>query len=148
LVTYQPHIKYVTPGSPTLDMGGIAFGANGLQASPKWRVTGFVRYSPIENLGIDVMERWRSSLGLSADPTQVTSGRVKTFQTTNLNIDYRIKQGFGDIDLYFNVQNLFNKTPPGANFSGTQQSPGQFGGFPIGDDPVGRYYVAGLRAKF
>jgi iron complex outermembrane receptor protein len=46
------------------------------------------------------------------------------------------------------VQNLFNRIPPGANFSGTQQNPGQFGGFPIGDDPVGRYFVAGLRFKY
>lgn len=148
LVTWQPHINYVTPGSPTLDMGGVAFGANGLQASPVWRATAFVRYSPMKNLDVDVMQRWRSSLGLSADPTQVTAGRVKSFDTTNLNINYRIKRDNGSIDLYVNVQNLFNKIPPGANFSGTQQNPGQFGGFAIGDDPVGRYLVAGLRFKY
>lgn len=148
LVTWQPHIQYATPGSPTLDMGGVAYGANGLQASPVWRTTGFIRYSPIENLNIDLMQRWRSSLGLSADPTQFTSGRVKSFNTSNLNVDYKIKQGAGDIDLYVNLQNLFNKIPPGANFSGTQQNPGLFGGFPIGDDPVGRYVSIGLRLKY
>jgi iron complex outermembrane receptor protein len=148
LVTWQPHLKYETPGSPTLDMGGVAYGANGLQASPVWRATAFVRYSLMKNLNVDVMQRWRSSLALSADPNQATSGRVKSFSTTNLNIDYQIKQSLGSIDVYLNVQNLFNKIPPGANFSGTQQNPGQFGGFPIGDDPVGRYFAAGLRFKY
>jgi outer membrane receptor protein involved in Fe transport len=148
LVTWQPHIKYEIPGSPTLDMGGVAYGANGLQASPVWRATAFVRYSPVKDLAIDVMERWRSALAISADPTQVTTGGVKSFNTTNLNIDYKIKQNWGTIDLFVNVQNLFNKIPPGANFSGTQQNPGLFGGFPIGDDPVGRYFAAGLRLKY
>jgi outer membrane receptor protein involved in Fe transport len=148
LLTWQPHIKYEMPGVPTQDMGGVAYGSNGLQASPVWRATAFIRYSPIKDLNIDVMERWRSALAVSADPTQVTTGRVKSFATTNLNIDYRIKLGAGAANLYFNVQNLFNKVPPGANFSGTQQNPGMFGGFPIGDDPVGRYFVAGLRLAY
>jgi iron complex outermembrane receptor protein len=74
LVTWQPHIKYITPGLPTLDMGGVAYGANGLQASPVWRATAFVRYSPTKDLNVDLMARWRSALALSADPTQVTSG--------------------------------------------------------------------------
>jgi iron complex outermembrane receptor protein len=148
LVTWQPHIKYITPGLPTLDMGGVAFGANGLQASPVWRATGFVRYSPVKDLGIDLMARWRSALGLSSDPNQVTTGRVKSFATANLNIDYKIKLASGAVNLYFNVQNLFNRIPPGANFSGTQQNPGQFGGFPMGDDIVGRYFAAGLRFAY
>jgi iron complex outermembrane receptor protein len=148
LVTWQPHIKYMTPGLPTLDMGGVAYGATGLQASPVWRATAFVRYSPLKDLNVDVMERWRSTLGLSADPTQITSGRVASFYTTNLNVDYRIRHDAANINLYFNVQNLFNKIPPGANFSGTQQNIGNFGGFAMGDDPVGRYFAAGVRLKF
>jgi iron complex outermembrane receptor protein len=148
LLTWQPHIQYFTPGLPTQDMGGVAYGANGLQASPVWRATAFVRYSPTRDLNVDVMERWRSALAVSADPTQVTTGGVKSFATTNLNIDYRIKLTSGTMNVYFNVQNLFNRIPPGANFSGTQQNPGQFGGFPIGDDPVGRYFVAGLRFNY
>jgi iron complex outermembrane receptor protein len=148
LVTWQPHIKYEMPGLPTQDMGGVAYGANGLQASPVWRATLFARYSPLKNLNVDVMERWRSALAISADPTQVTTGGVKSFATTNLNIDYKIKLASGALDLYFNVQNVFNKIPPGANFSGTQQNPGMFGGFAIGDDPVGRYFAAGLRYTY
>lgn len=148
LVTWQPHIKYEIPGSPTLDMGGVAAGANGLQASPEWRATAFIRYSPVEDLSVDLMQRWRSSLGISADPTQVTQGRIKSFHTTNLNIGYTIRQGTGAIELYANVQNLFNRIPPGAGFSGTQQNPGYFGGFPMGDDPIGRYFAAGLRFKY
>ncbi|MCS0631161.1 TonB-dependent receptor [Telluria mixta] len=148
LVTWQPHLRYMTPGLPTQDMGGVAYGANGLQASPVWRTTLFARFNPTKALTLDVMERWRSALALSADPTQVTTGSVKSFATTNLNIDYRIKLASGTVNLYANVQNLFNRIPPGANFSGTQQNPGQFGGFPMGDDPVGRYVAAGLRFNY
>jgi outer membrane receptor protein involved in Fe transport len=149
LLTYQPHINYVSPGAPTLDMGGIAYGANGLQASPVWRATAFARIGVTERFSVDLLERWRSALGITADPTQFTTGPGSAaFYTTNLNLTYQFKQGLADIDLLLNVQNLFNKIPPAANFPGTQQNPGQFGGFPIGDDPVGRYYSFGLRLKF
>jgi hypothetical protein len=145
LVTWQPHIKYEMPGLPTQDMGGVAYGANGLQASPVWRATLFARYSPLKDLNVDLMARWRSALGSVPTRPRSRPGGVKSFATTNLNIDYKIKLASGALNLYFNVQNLFNKIPPGANFSGTQQNPGMFGGFAIGDDPVGRYFAAGLR---
>src|SRR5439155_22749646 len=44
LATYQPHILYIQPGLTTVDMGGVAFGANALQASPKVRTTFLANY--------------------------------------------------------------------------------------------------------
>jgi outer membrane receptor protein involved in Fe transport len=43
------------------------------------------------------------------------------------------------------VQNVFNKEPPAAAFFGAAPAPGIFGGYVAGDDPIGRYYTAGVR---
>ena len=48
--------------------------------------------------------------------------------------------------VYLNVTNLFNRQPPPAALYG-QGAPGQFGGFAIGDDPVGAYYTVGFRHR-
>ncbi|MBC2666277.1 TonB-dependent receptor [Novosphingobium flavum] len=149
LVTWQPHIRYVQPGLPTFEMGGVAYGQNGLQASPQWRVTGIVNFAPTEHLAVTVLERWRSGLGLTADPTQFAAGpNVPSYATTNLTVAWKVPSGGKEFEFYVNVQNLFDNLAPGANFGGTQGSPGLFGGFPIGDDPVGRYFSAGARLKF
>ncbi len=148
LVTYQPHVTYETPGLPTTDMGGVAFGPGGLQAVPVWRATGFLRYGLTQNLAVDLMTRWRSTLKIVTNPTQYEKGmKTDSVFFTNLNISYRIKPAIGDLDIYFNVQNLFNQSPPPAGFYGSQLITGQFGGFAIGDDPIGRYYTLGLRYR-
>jgi outer membrane receptor protein involved in Fe transport len=107
-----------------------------------------VRYKPTDSLTLDLMHRWRSSLGLTPDPTAVSIGRVKSAQYTTINVGYRVLAASHPLDLFLNVQNLFDKEPPPANFNGTAGSPGLFGGFPIGDDPIGRYYTAGLKYQF
>jgi outer membrane receptor protein involved in Fe transport len=149
LVTYQPHIRFFQPGLPTLDMGGIAFGQNGTQASPKWRVTAFVNYSPTDFLTINVMERWRSALGITADPTQYAKGAATpAYATTNLNLSFKIPSGSHEAEFFVNVANLFDHIAPPANFGGSQGNIGLFGGFAIGDDPIGRYFTVGTRFKF
>lgn len=91
---------------------------------------------------------------LSADPNQIISTdatkvtTVPAYATTNLNLAYKIKAGSGDAEVFFNVQNLFDKIGPPANFQGSQVNIGLFGGFAIGDDPVGRYFAAGFKLKF
>jgi outer membrane receptor protein involved in Fe transport len=49
------------------------------------------------------------------------------------------------VNVFFNVQNLFDKDPPAAAFYGSNTIPGLFGGWPIGDDPMGRYFTLGVR---
>ena len=61
MVTYQPHVRFIQPSLVTLDMGGVAFGQNGTQANPRWRVAAFLNFSPFENFTINIMERWRSA---------------------------------------------------------------------------------------
>jgi len=68
---------------------------------------------------------------------------VPSVAYTNLTLTYTIKHDDTQIELFGNVQNLFNKfsdVPVGgapSNIPGRGISP-----LPIGDDPIGRYYVA------
>ena len=147
LATYQPHILYVTPGLPTVDMGGVAFGANALQASPRVRATLLADYK-VGNFTVDVMERWRSNLKWSGDPTQVVSQPlIPAVGYTNLNLAYQIHESRGDLQIFFNIENLFDKQPPPAAGPQSNGNVGTFGGFALGDDPIGRYFTLGLRLR-
>jgi iron complex outermembrane receptor protein len=148
LTTYQPHIIYTTPGLTTIDLGGVAFSSNALQASPVWRTTFTGTYNPLQNFAVTVMERLRSSLAFTGDSTQaVSSPRIPSVAYTDLNLSYQIKRSDSQTELFFNVQNLFNKQPPPAAFLGANGAVGSFGGFAYGDDPVGAYFTVGLRYR-
>ena len=155
LSTFQPHIVYEAPGSPEFDMGGVGFANGALQATPTWRASLLARYSPFTNFTIDVMERWRSPLAWGpkfAEPNTLqfdapTKDIASTWYT-DLTLSYVIDSGGGsETEVYVNSTNLFNKQPPTAAFYGNT-IPGVFGGFAIGDDPVGAYYTVGVRFKF
>jgi len=146
LGTFQPHIVYNTPGLTTIDLGGVAFSSNALQASPVWRWTFMADYQPLHNLSLQLMERWRSSLAWTGDPTQIVSSpRIPSVAYTDLNLAYRFAKSDSTTELYLNVQNLFNKQPPAAAFLGANGNPGGFGGFVFGDDPIGTYVTLGVR---
>jgi outer membrane receptor protein involved in Fe transport len=148
LASYQPHIFYKQPALPTIDQGGVAFGTNGLVASPVWRLTAIVSAKVTEAFTVDVLGRWRNGLKLGGDPTQVwVKNHVASFGTANLNLTYTTEQKSGQAEFFLNVQNLFDKDPPPAAFSGAGTIPGLFGGWSVGDDPIGRYYMLGARFK-
>lgn len=149
LTSWQPHYRQYQPGLVTLDYAGVAYGTNGVQATPKWRLTGFVRVSPLENLDLDLEARYRSSLKYSADPTLVQGGpNISGVAFVNMNVTYQVKAIPGQPQLFLNISNLFNTAAPAAAFYGGQASPGQFYGFIIGDDPLGRAFTFGVRARF
>lgn len=148
LVSYQPHIYIRQPAIATLDQGGVAFGPTGMTASPKWRLTAFVGYQVTDSLRVDLSQRWRSSLQLSADAPNIywVNNKVDSWSTTNLNVDYQLPMSSGAMDLFVNIQNLFDQDPPGAQAPG--QTPGLFNGWPGTDDPTGRYFTVGVRFKY
>jgi outer membrane receptor protein involved in Fe transport len=149
LASYQPHIIYRAPSLVTVDQSGAVFGPNGLSASPKLRVTAFLRYAVTDSFTVDLMQRWRSALEHSTDPTQVwVDNHVDTFTTTTVNLAYKARGMPGQPEFFLNVQNLFDAEPPSTAFYAAVGIPGQFGGFAFGDDPVGRYYTGGVRMKF
>jgi iron complex outermembrane receptor protein len=148
LTTYQPSIVYQTPGLQTVDMAGVAYGPNGLQATAKVRATLFANYK-VGDFSVDVSERWRSPLSFTGDPTQlVSTPNASSVAYTNLNLGWNIRFAGGHKgELFFNVQNLFNRQPPTTAFIAGNGAVGLFSGFAQGDDPIGRYFSVGLRVK-
>jgi iron complex outermembrane recepter protein len=107
-----------------------------------------VRYGLTDRLSADLQTRWRNKMDMIGDPSLVTNGvPIPAFWTSNLNVNYRMPVASGQLDAFVNVQNMFDRLPPPANFYGTMANTGQFGGWAIGDDIIGRYITAGLRYK-
>ncbi len=149
MFTYQPDIIFERPFLSTVNHGGASYDFGGLQAAPSKRATVLIRYGVTDRFSADLQTRWRNSMSMIGDTSVNTRGdRVPSFWTSNLNLNYRLQVAGGDMDMFLNVQNLLDKKPPPANFFGTLANVGQFGGWAIGDDIVGRYYTAGVRYKF
>jgi outer membrane receptor protein involved in Fe transport len=148
LATYQPSIVYETPGVETVDMAGVAYGPNGLQATAKVRATFLANYR-VGDYSVGVSERWRSPLSFTGDPTQIVSTpNASSVAYTNLNLAWHFRfAGTRKGELYFNVQNLFNRQPPTTAFIAGNGAVGLFSGFAQGDDPIGRYFSVGLKVN-
>lgn len=139
LLTYQPHLRTVQfPGAPVLDAADVPPLAT-------TRVTGFVNYrwGPWT---VDVQERWRSGYTWNTDRSLVyAEPRLPSYALTNLTVTYQAAPG---TEVYFNVTNLFDTQPdPFGNVGGPSGVPGLFGGYPQGDDIIGRYFVVGFRMR-
>jgi outer membrane receptor protein involved in Fe transport len=148
LVNNQPQLDLIDPvsGANVLH-AGVAYDTGARYAAPKWQVTGLVHYQLMDDFAVDLSEKWRSHLTNQASVTQVwINPRIPTFYTTNLNLTYTLQQFDGQEDVFLNIQNLFDMHPPPAAYYNSP-SPGQYG-WPVGDDPVGRYFTVGVRAKF
>ncbi|MCP3729850.1 TonB-dependent receptor [Sphingomonas sp. MG17] len=152
LAAWQPHIRYIQPSVPTIDQGGVAFGSTGLTSSPSVRLTGIASYAVTDAFKVSAMYRWRNRMKLWGDPTVVWAageGTVAPYGQMSLNLSYEFKPStIGSAEVFLNIQNLFNAIPPAANAPGTSTSPGGFGGFAITDDPIGRFWTAGVRFRF
>jgi iron complex outermembrane receptor protein len=149
LTAWQPHVYYRQPGVATVDQGGVAFGPGGMAATAAVRVSAFFRFRPINDLSVDISQRWRSAMKLSGDPTEVwVNNHIRSFAITGLNVAYRVEMFGGGGELYFNVENLFDATPPLGAFSGNGTRAGLRDGFALGDDPRGRYFSLGVRTLF
>lgn len=150
LLAYQPHYKMqALPGAPKLEVSGAINGLyDGAVQLPRYRFTGFANYT-VGNLSFDVVQRWRSSLARSADPTLVfADGKIASVAYTDLTLRYRPSLGIKSTEFFLSVQNLFDKAAP--LYSAIGQSLPGWGGFPslYRDDAIGRYFTAGVRAQF
>jgi iron complex outermembrane receptor protein len=148
LAAYQPHVTYAQPGVTTTDQGGVAFGPLGAAAGPDLRLTALLRFEPIENLNIDIMQRWRDVMKLGGDPTQVWAGNhLDAFATTNVNLSYNTRTALGSTEVFLNVSNLFNAEAPGGAYALNGTRAGLRDGYAMGDDVLGRYFTLGVRFK-
>lgn len=149
LSAWQPHLIYRQPGLATIDQGGAAFGAGGMAATPSVRLSAFLRVRPLDDLSVDVSARWRNAMKLSGDPTEVwLNNHIRSFGTAGINLAYKLGWGQGDLQAYFNIENLFDATPPVGAYSGNGTRAGLRDGFALGDDPRGRYFTLGIRSLF
>jgi iron complex outermembrane receptor protein len=149
LTAWQPHVIYRQPGLTTIDQGGAAFGAGGMAATPSVRVSAYLRFRPVDDVTVDITERWRNAMKISGDPTEVwANNHIRSFGTTGINLAYKLGWDKGDVQLYFSVENLFDATPPIGAFEGNGTRAGLRDGFALGDDPRGRYYTVGIRSLF
>jgi iron complex outermembrane receptor protein len=147
LVTWQPHIVYVTPGLVTVDQGGSGLNANNLFPAPQVRTTLMASYK-IANFSLGLMERIRSGLTWTNDPTQyVSTPPLGWYALTDINLSYRVDSSLGAAEIFLNVQNLLDKQPPPLAGTQANANVGTFGGFAIGDDPIGRYFTLGVRFR-
>jgi outer membrane receptor protein involved in Fe transport len=147
-VTWQPHTIYAQPGLSNIDMGGTAYGPSPLIASPSVRVTLTESMEVAEGFRVDLQQRYRNALRLSGDDTiTVACCKVPAVAYVDMTLTYQTKVGGADGELFFNVQNLLDKDPPASAPPGST-TPGAMGGWAVGDDPLGRSFVAGFRVKF
>jgi outer membrane receptor protein involved in Fe transport len=148
LVNNQPQLTQEDPVALTnIYQAGVAYNTGSRYAAPKWQITGLVHYSPMDDFNVDLSGKWRSHLTGQADPSQVwINPEIPTYFTANLNLGYTVHPDFGDMELYLNIQNVFDAMPPPAAYYNSP-SPGDYG-WAVGDDPVGRYFTMGIRAKF
>jgi len=144
LVSYQPKLTQQTlPGAVITD----AAGAQGLA---EWRINGLIAYEtgPVR---LQVAERWHSSENQNADPTLVfTQGKIPAIGYTDLSASYKFG-GSGaskPLELFLSVENLFNKQPFLQIRTGLAASPNFAYPAPLDQDVVGRYFTAGIRARF
>lgn len=154
LAAWQPHIRYIQPGVFDVDQGGVAFGSNGLTASPSWRITGTASFNVTQAFRVDAIYRWRNAMKLWGDTNPAViwaagQNHVAPYGQLGLNASWSFEaMSAGKGEFFVNVQNVFNAIPPLANAPGTSTGPGGFGGWAMTDDPVGRYFTAGVRLKF
>ena len=143
LMAYQPtQISVNLPGTARLNAAGNA----GL---PSQRVNLSAKYTQ-GPFAIDVGQRWHNSTGRSSNKDEVWAiGDVPAFWTTDLNIAYNTQFMGAENQLFFSVQNLWDKEPPPhGNTGGSASVPGLFLATTNGDDIMGRYFTAGFRMRY
>jgi iron complex outermembrane receptor protein len=134
-------------GVVTNNAGQVSQG--GPTGAPDWKGTVSLAYDD-GPFGAFVQFRYLDNLYLTPPVVGTifsgNDGKLPTMIYTDVNLRYRLERFGGNQELFFGVQNLFNKGPPVA--------PSRIApvGFPTaagaGYDIVGRYFDVGLRFNF
>ncbi len=148
-VSYQPkNVQVDALSGVKTDLAGGHSGD--FLGHPEWRATMMASMEVTRGVKISVQERYRGAMdwfaerkGTGVVPLVLTNGPkdIPARWYTNLNVSFDV----GPTEFFVNVQNLFNQTP--AVYASTAPFAGLNSVAP-GDDPVGRYFTAGVRAKF
>jgi iron complex outermembrane receptor protein len=147
LVGYQPQLTTVlAPGiEPQIGAGTAATQSTG--GVPKLRLTAFIGYSN-SDFAVDLQQRWRSSLKWDATRSLVFDiPDVPSVMYTDATFTFFPGQD-KDKQIFFSVQNLFDKNPPPYLTAGTSGTPAFSFPATTGDDIIGRYFTVGAKMKF
>jgi outer membrane receptor protein involved in Fe transport len=146
-LTWQPHTLYTQPGADTIDMGGTAYGPTPLIANPSFRLTASESVDVTDAFRVDLVERYRNSLRLNGDSIlHVACCLVAPVAYLDINLTYKLTSSLGQAETFLNIQNVFDQNPPPSAPPGNS-TPGPMGGWALGDDPIGRAFLIGLRFK-
>ncbi|MDB5461479.1 MAG: TonB-denpendent receptor [Caulobacteraceae bacterium] len=148
LYSYQP-VLYTQnfPGAPVTNLAGAASQA-GLAGLATDRVTFMLGYGagPFQ---LDWQTRYSGPEKRSGVPGQIFANPpLPSYSTSDLNLGYRLKLEGHVVNLFFNVQNVFDAKPrlsPNLTYAGI---PGFGNPVDTGDDGIGRYFTAGLRFRY
>jgi iron complex outermembrane recepter protein len=148
LMNYQPHLIYNQGPGVTLDVGDSADGVGGLSAVPSVKATLALSYAMTHDLSLLLQERYRN--GLRANGSTLLSylddGLASQYYT-DMTLSYDRSVGNGDLNVFFNVRDLFNKQPaPWASAGGNGQI-GALGGYSAIDESLGRYFTLGVKYR-
>lgn len=147
LAGYQPTLTTILAPGIEAQFGAGAAATQGTGGVPKLRLTGFVGYSN-SDFSFDLQQRWRSSLVRDATRSLVFSdGKVPSVAYTDITLTFFIGKDKRK-QIFFNVQNLFDKNPPPYLTAGTSGTPAFSFPATSGDDIIGRYLTAGAKFKF
>lgn len=147
LVGYQPQLTTVlAPGiEPQIGAGTAATQSTG--GVPKLRLTAFIGYSN-SDFAVDLQQRWRSSLKWDGTRSLVFDiPDVPSVAYTDATFTFFPGQD-KDKQIFFSVQNLFDKNPPPYLTAGTSGTPAFSFPATTGDDIIGRYFTVGAKMKF
>ena len=138
LASYQPTLQTIAfPSAPEEDSAGGP-------GQSKLRIVAFAKYT-VGPYSIDIQQRWRSKQWYNSNRALVYDAPgIPSDTWTNLTLGYRM----GDANFYLSIKNLFNNKPtPYGNIGGSSGVPGLFGGYPPGDDQLGRFFNIGVRYR-
>jgi iron complex outermembrane recepter protein len=147
LVGYQPTFTTILVPGSAAQFGAGAAATQSTGGVPKLRLTGFIGYSN-PSWSVDIQERWRSSLKWNPDRALIFSEPdVPSVAYTDVTFTFfpgkdKNKQ------IFFSVQNLFDKDPPVFLTAGTSGTPAFSFPATSGDDIIGRYLTVGAKFKF
>lgn len=154
LVSYQPELTEVlVPGTDPVEYGGVAASqmAGGIA---KFRVTAFAAFTT-PGWSLNVQERWRSHLlqdaGQQSPNASLNAVYVQPYVPAVAYTDLTLTAFLGankSKQIFFSVQNLFDKDPPVYVVSATSGTPNFQYPSVTGDDVIGRYFSVGARLKF
>lgn len=151
LISWQPHNIFNTGTGTILDIAG-AF--NNLPAnvapSPNLRATLLMDFDVTDSFRISLLEKWRSGFNATSDVTPgpkaiYAVNHIPSIAYTNLTATYSFDKFGSHVELFGNVQNLFDEYPDPAPMPTLATPSRGINPMAIGDDPVGRYFVVGLR---